>query len=411
MSDVVKNLRERRATVFAESRALTDKAIVEKRAFTAEEQQSYDRMTAEINSLDQRAKDLLDGERRAKETEDAFRELGGEQSAEQRGGGDNVELRAFLRGDQRDYTVKPEQIDFRDLSSGSTSTGGATIARTFYGRLMEHLIDTSGILLAGPLMLNTSGGEVIDFPKTTDHGEAQITPEGEDLEEDDPQFGKLSLGAYKFGRIVHVPTELTTDNGVDLEGYLAKASGTACGNALGKHLVIGDGSDKPRGVTLDTTAGATGPTGVSGAFGAQNTVGQGYDLIIKLYHSVIAPYRRSASCGWVFNDQTAGVLRSIKDDDGNYVLRPGLAPGAPDTMEGKPVHYDPFVDDIGIGKKPILFGDWNAYVVRLAGGFRFEQSRDYKFGSDMVSFRAIVRGDGGLADLTGAIKHYQGGAS
>jgi hypothetical protein len=42
---------------------------------------------------------------------------------------------------------------------------------------------------------------------------------------------------------------------------------------------------------------------------------------------------------------------------------------------------------------------------------RFERSDDFAFGSDLVTFRAILRGDGTLVDRTGAIRLYQGAAS
>ncbi len=61
--------------------------------------------------------------------------------------------------------------------------------------------------------------------------------------------------------------------------------------------------------------------------------------------------------------------------------------------------------------KSILFGDFSQYFVRLVGGVRFERSDDFAFGTDLVTFRAILRGDGTLVDTTGAVKYYQGSAT
>ena len=60
------------------------------------------------------------------------------------------------------------------------------------------------------------------------------------------------------------------------------------------------------------------------------------------------------------------------------------------------------------GAKSIAFGDFSQFFVRLVGGVRFERSDDFAFGSDLVTFRAILRGDGPLVDRTGAIKVYVG---
>ncbi len=44
-------------------------------------------------------------------------------------------------------------------------------------------------------------------------------------------------------------------------------------------------------------------------------------------------------------------------------------------------------------------------------GIRFERSDDYAFNTDLVTYRAIIRGDGDLVDLTGAIKAFVGNAA
>ena len=61
--------------------------------------------------------------------------------------------------------------------------------------------------------------------------------------------------------------------------------------------------------------------------------------------------------------------------------------------------------------KSIVFGDMSRYFVRIAGGVRFERSDEFAFQNDLVTFRAILRGDGILGDQSGAVKHFVGGAS
>jgi HK97 family phage major capsid protein len=75
-------------------------------------------------------------------------------------------------------------------------------------------------------------------------------------------------------------------------------------------------------------------------------------------------------------------------------------------MMGKPIYTDPFMPAIATGAKSIVFGDISQYFVRLAGGVRFERSDDFAFNTDLVTFRALVRGDGILVDQTGAVKHF-----
>jgi HK97 family phage major capsid protein len=126
---------------------------------------------------------------------------------------------------------------------------------------------------------------------------------------------------------------------------------------------------------------------------------------------VIAPYRNSPACAWLMRDATIATVRKLKDSQNQYLWQPSMQIGAPDVLLGKPVFTDPNVAATATSAKSVIFGDMSAYYVRIAGGIRFERSDDFAFQSDLVTFRCIVRGDGILADQTGAVKVFAGGAS
>jgi HK97 family phage major capsid protein len=422
MSEMVQRLRERRAQVWEQMKAIADRSTEDNRNLTAEEQGQWDVMNEELDKLDQRIKSALDTEQRAKEADEAFERLngkgGGQRSSngggqvERRGeqppagGGDRgEELRSFLRGERgRFFDVNPDgPVDYRTLTKGTATAGGNTVPTSFYDRLIAHLIEVSAIMQAGATILNTNSGEVIQVPKTTAHSSAAIVTEGNAIGVSDPTFGQIPLGAYKYGTMIQVSRELLDDTGVDLEGYLAMQAGRALGNAFGAHAMTGTGTSQPRGVITDATLGVTGGTGVAGAFSADN--------LIDLFFSVIAPYRASASCKWIMKDSTVANARKLKDTTGQYIWQPGLQSGAPDMILGKPVLTDPNVPATALSAKSLVFGDFSQFFVRFAGGVRFERSDDYAFNTDLVTFRALLRADCSLVDLTGAVKYFAGGAS
>jgi len=404
MTAFIKALQERRANVWEQAKELLDTAENEKRDLTAEEEGKYQAFNADLDKIDLRVKDLTEAEQRTKDAEAAFAGLLAKPQEQERKPVEDSELRRWARGEIRSIDVaKPAGVAFRDLVKGTTTAGGNTVPTTFYGQLMAHLIEVSGILMAGPTVLNTASGETIEIPVTTAHSSAALTAEAAAISESDPAFGKRTLGAYKYAVLIQAATELLTDTGVDLEGYLAMQAGRALGNAFGVHAITGDGSSKPTGIITSASAGVTGGTGVVGAFTADN--------LIDLYYSVIAPYRNSTSCGWLMRDATLGAARKLKDSQGQYLWQPSIQVGAPDMLLGKPVHTDPNVAAIALNAKSVAFGDISQYFVRMAGGVRFERSDDYAFNSDLVTFRAIIRADGLLVDQTGAVKLFTGGAS
>lgn len=407
---VVERLRERRARVWEEAKALADLAADENRSFTAEEQGKWDALNEEIDKLDARTKSALATEKRAKETDDLFNEVRGgkpdpKTPDDAQRQNSNDELRAFFRGEKgRYFDVTPKgPINYRVLSKLTAGAGANTVPTTFYERLVQHMIEVSAVMQAGATILNTSGGETIQVPKTTTHSTAAIVTEGGTISASDPAFGQIPLGAYKYGTLIQVSRELLDDTGVDLEGYLAMQAGRALGNAFGAHAITGTGTTQPRGVVTDATLGTTGATGVTGAFNG--------DDLIDLFYSVIAPYRASAATKWIMADSSVAIARKLKDTTGQYIWQPGLTADAPDTILGKQVLTDPNVAAAALNAKSVLFGDFSQFFIRLAGGVRFERSDDYAFNTDLVTFRALMRADSALVDLTGAVKYFAGAAS
>lgn len=405
MSDFIKRLQERRNNVWEQAKGLLDAAESEKRDLTAEEEQTYQRLNADLDAIDARTKDMADAEQRTKDAGEAFRALLDrpvERQATSPEG--NAVLRSFLTGETRSYEIRPEgRVNFRDLTKGTASAGGNTVQTTFYGRLLEYMIESSGLLAAGPTVLNTTSGEPIEIPIVTALSTGALVAEGAQIPTSEPAFGKRTLGAYKYGAMMKVSTELLTDTAVDLEGFLAQQAGRALGNAFGIAGITGTGTNQPGGLVTSASAGVTGGTGVVGVPTADN--------LIDLFYSVIAPYRNSASAAWLVKDSTMASIRKLKDLNGQYLLQPSLVAGTPETLLGKPVYTDPNIAGTGLGAKSVIFGDISQYYVRMAGGVRFERSDDFDFDHDMVTFRALLRADGVLADQTGAIKYFAGGAS
>jgi HK97 family phage major capsid protein len=258
---------------------------------------------------------------------------------------------------------------------------------------------------AGPTVVNTEGGETLQIPKTTSHSTAALTAQSGSLPTSDPAFAMATLSAYKYGIMLQVARELVDDSGVDLVGYLAMQAGRAVGNAFGTDLILGNGSTKPSGLIFSTSAspGVTGTTtGVSGA--------PQYSNLVDLEYSVIAPYRQSRSCYWIARDATIGGFRKILDAQSRPIWEPSAVLGSPDLLLGKPLVADPFMPASATGAFSVGFGDFSQFFVRLVGGVRFERSDDFAFGTDLITFRCLLRGDGALVD-TNAIKVYKGPAT
>lgn len=396
MSDMLKRLLEERENVLHEARNLNDKAESENREFTGDAQATWDQHMARISELDKRIGEVSDLEERNRKADEVRAQLRDHAATPAPADKPDFaeELRQFVRGERgRSFDLgvglAPES---RDLT---TTSAAATIPQGFRNQLWEYAVETSGILSAGVELLETSGGEEIKIPRVTAYSTVTSTAETVALTESDPTLSSVSSTVSKAGYLVQVPTELLQDSAFNIQSYLAKWAGRELGNAVGSAAVTA--------ALAAASAGATTAAGTAGGFGAQGTADRGFDYLITLFHSVLAPYRNRPSCSWVMSDPTAAAVRKIKTADGVYAWENDMQGDAAGRILGKPVHIDTYVPDAAVSVESILFGAFDSLVVRVAGGIRFERSDEVAFKEDMSTFRAVVR-HGSVSQDANALK-------
>lgn len=406
---LVKVLTEKRQGIWHELKGITDAAGAENRELSADEAGRFDKGSADLDTLGEQIRKLEETVAANTAAEDSLRRLGGAHQSQAQDDL-NTKFRQLANGAISSFEIRSEKghdltaaAEQRALTKGTATAGGNLVTPTFYGSLVENLIETASILQSGVTILETGKGEDISVPYVTSYGTAALVPENGVIPQADPAFGKRALGAYKYGTLAYASTELIEDEDFNLEGFLARIMGRNLGLAFNTDLAVGNGSSKPAGIIPSATVGVTGGTGVVGVPTA--------DQLIDLYFSVSAPYRNSPSATWLFKDSTLASVRKLKDTAGQYLFNPATVTGAPDTFYGKRIITDPNVAGTGLNARSVVFGDFSAYFVRLVRGVRFERSTDFKFDTDQVAFRALMRGDGILVDQTGAVKAFVGGAS
>jgi HK97 family phage major capsid protein len=421
----VKLLQEQRNKCWHEATKVASRASEENRAMTGEEDRQWNEAMSEMKRLDTRVSEILTGEERAKTSEARIAALAGQpidpgatdgggitpqQSAEQ----EATELRRFLKGETRSYELRlPTAVERRTLLDSTTP-----LPTSFVGQLYRFLVDTSSIRQTNPTIYSTASGENLVVPRSTSEGGATWTGEGVALSADDPTLQSITLSAFKIAKIMQISSELLSDTGFDIVGYMAESAGRNLGIAVDSAYVAGTGGIQPTGFTNAISGAAvalSSPTGVGGDIGFPTSGSVvGADVLIDLYHSIIPQYRPRSS--WVMHDQTIKQVRKLKDTTGQYIWQPALVAGQPDTILGRPVYADPNMPKFaltpgsGTASPVIAYGDFGGYFIRDVTPIRFERSDDFAFNQDLVSFRAIYRTDGKLGD-TQAVKLYQSAAS
>ena len=396
MSDYIRQQAEARAKAWEEAKALLDSAAAEKRDLTGEENQTYDRIMADLDSRSLVIETMnaqAERENRAAEAMKGFEAQ--VKPAVAVPAIDEAELiRSLARGEIRSHSFEK-----RDVSKGST---GAPVPTSFYDQVIM-LARHVGPMLETSTILNTAGGENLQIPSLSAYSVGTVSSEAALIGESDPTFNAFkTLGAYKYSFLTQISREMVEDAGVDILGFLATQTGNALGYAVNGALTTGTGTTQPTGIVTAAGSGITGSTAVSGAFTADN--------LIDLVYSVDTAGRTLPGTGWQMNAQAISAVRKLKDNAGQYLFSPSLTADARDLLLGYPIFENPAMAAPATSAKSVIFGHLPSYFARTVGGLRLDRSDDYAFQNDLITFRATMRVDGNLIQ-TSHVKYFAGGAS
>ncbi|RZU12450.1 HK97 family phage major capsid protein [Kribbella rubisoli] len=410
MSQIIKDLRARRELVWTEANALANTVATENRSFNEQEEATWQRLNADLDAYDARIQQLQGQEQRDQAKEDAFGNLAGrplDRNAPR--SGDDADLDKAFRSMITSKYAEPIDIPVSGRSyyqpgieqrSTLKSTATQALPVSVYDRIVQHMVESSAVLKAGATLINTDNGNDLQVPKSTAFSTAALFGEGATITASDPTLAVVTLKAYKYATYFEVSHELANDGNVDLLGFLARQAGESLALAYGNDLVNGTGTGQPTGVLTTATPGVSGITGTGTTLGTQGTAGMGTDILYNLDASLAEPYAAAENRAWLMRNASRAVIRKLKDTTGQPVVG---ADG--NSFLGAPFVVDPFMPAMANLAESIAYGDFSRYFVRIAEGIRFERSDDFKFQTDMVAFRCVIRIDGALID-SNAIKTF-----
>ena len=192
-------------------------------------------------------------------------------------------------------------------------------------------------------------------------------------------FTVLGLGSRKLASFIKFDEEFVRDSVFDFNDYLLRRFARAMGRAEEQAFITGTSLTQPHGLLKPETGAEIGVTAAALT----------YEDVVSLFFSLDPEYRERAM--WIMNDETALRLRTVKDDDGNYLWNHSDA-----TILGKPVIISNFMPSAEPGSVPILFGDYSYYwvVCRRPLGIRVLSEKLAQF--DQIGYLGTEYLDGRL---------------
>ena len=376
MSKII-DLRNKRAALWQETKSFLETHRNENGMVDAASVEQYDRMTADVKALGDEIKRLEDQ-----------MELDAQLAAPT---STPVQTKPMARKEKVKVTATEEYntafwdamrsemhtIEIRNaLSVGKDDEGGFTVPEEFERKLIQGL-EENDIFRRMAHVIHTSSG-TRKIPIANDTLEAAWIDEGEEIPETTTKFAQATLNAYKMGTLIRVSNELLNDSAFDIASYIADRFGKTMGRTEEKAFIVGTGDKQPTGLLNDTVGAQLGTTASSGTAVT-------FDDIFKLYYSLKSPYRSKAV--FFCNEELLLQLMMLKDGQSNYIWRPGLDTGKPDTILGRPIYTSGYMPRVAAGQKVMLFGDMSYYWIADRASRTFKRLNELYAVTDQIGVR------------------------
>lgn len=377
----------------AEVKALVEGLQTAFAQFKAEHTKQLEEIKAGQSGADQEAKlQKINGalDTLQKEVEDAHTKIAAAQMGT--GGGNGPVDKEYSEAFRAHFKKGEVQAS---LNKGAADEGGYLAPvewdRTIIDKLalvspMRSLANVQTVSGAGHTKLFNMGGTASGWVGETDPRPQTNTG----------TFASLGFG---WGEIYANPAatqQMLDDSAINLDSWLANEVDTEFSRQEGVGFWSGNGTNKPFGILTYVAGGANAAKHPFGAIKAVNSGAAASitaDALLDLVYDLPSAFTGNAR--FAMNRKTQGVVRKLKDGQGNYLWQPSYVAGQPATLAGFALTEVPDMPDVAANATPVLFGDFKrTYTVFDRTGVRV--LRDPFTAKPYVLFYTTKRVGGGV---------------
>ncbi len=415
MSDRLKALREKRAKIVIDMRAVLDLPETEKREATADERLKHQELfdLQEDLRADVEAsvrQEALDREMAASTAAGEEARAAAETAAASGNGPDNVlssEARALqcfngwlASGEFRGVGVE----EIRALQADVDVTGGYTVApEMFVAQLIKFIDDETFIRGRATTFMVTNadsmGAPSLDADPADPIWTAEILTGDEDST---MAFGKRELNPHPLAKRIKVSNKLMRISALGIESLVMARLAYKFGTTQENAFLNGSGSNQPLGLFTASVDGVTTARDVSTG---NTTTAITFDGLIEAKYSVKGGYWANSS--WLFHRDAMKQITKLKDGEGQYLWRPSVRDGEPDRILGHPIDVSEFAPNtFTTGLYVGLFGDFSHYWIADALSMQVQRLVELYAETNQTGFIGRLETDGApvLAEAFARVK-------
>lgn len=326
-----------------------------------------DPVTAEkLEKLNNTVSDLQGMKTQMEALPDQIKQLERQMNHLGRGGDGAPSIEAKERSDaMREYLMKGDiaKAQTKAMTVNSDANGGVTVHSEMANDITKRLFDLSPIRqIANVVTISSDALEILEDSGDITGGWESETSTSANT--GTPTMSKKRISAHVLAARPQVSGNLLEDSALDIEAYLADKLADRFARLEGAAFVTGDGVARPRGFTTlatDTAADASRDWGKLQVFGTGNSgdfaSSASADVLMDITTGLKQAYRQGAV--WVAPRAVIAKIRKFKGaTNGDYLWRPGLDSGQPETVLGYPVVEAEDMPALGSNSLSLAFGNF-----------------------------------------------------
>jgi len=235
----------------------------------------------------------------------------------------------------------------KDMISSNNTTGGFLITPDSRNEIIKNIVEYSPVRQVA--RVTTTSKNEIKIPVRSGNitGGAWAGEVADRTDLGNITYGMLNIPVHTLTGYVDISRDNLDDSDFDLAREINMELAEQFGVTEGGVFLSGNGVNKPEGILSNSSVAEV----VSGSASAITADGL-YDLVfaLKTY------YTRNAM--FMLERTTIRDIRKLKDGNGNYLWKPGLADGSPASILGYRYVEATDMPTISANAYPVLFGDF-----------------------------------------------------
>lgn len=350
-----KELTEKKNDLISKAEEVLNKAKMETRELTEDE-------AAELAEIRDNVRKIVE----SLKLDDDFRELEEEKNEEETTEEEetveetrSIEMQeraafeAYIRGEINERTG--------ELTPAATSAG-AIIPQTIVNYIIKKVYDICPVLDRSQ-KFNVKGTlEVPYYPYDSNNITVAYKSEFSALTSTSGKFATVELKGFLAGALTKISRSLINNAQFDIVAFVVDEMAYQIARFVEGELLNG---------TADKVEGLSGLTnGITAASASAITA----DEVIQLHDAIKDQFQQNAI--WIMSSATRTALRTLKTQDGIYLLNDDISSPFGTTLLGKPVYVSDNMEDIAAGKVVIYYGDMKGLATKFSEEINIEVLRE-----------------------------------